>query len=334
MHNKPQNHSIRSPYTQADKRAIKIIVILVILALLAISLFLFHGLNENNFDFNFPRRMRKIAAMLLVSICIGYSSVTFQTITENRILTPSVMGLDSLYMFIQSFVVFLFGAKQLALMDSSLQFLLSVGAMMLAAWLIYQLVFHGENRNVYTLVLVGMIMGTFFQGISTFLQMMIDPNEFAVLQGKMFATFKNVNENLLMLSAVITAAVLIVSRKDISRFDVLGLGRDSSISLGIDYTRLLQRTIMMIAVMVSVSTVLVGPVTFLGILLVSLSRELMKTYRHRYMILGAILIGVISLPLGQFISERIFNGETTLSVILNFIGGIYFIFILLKESKR
>lgn len=179
-----------------------------------------------------------------------------------------------------------------------------------------------------------MIMGTFFQGISSFLQMMIDPNEFAILQGKMFASFKNVNEKLLMLSSIITLAVLILSGKDLSRFDVLGLGRDSSISLGIDYTGLVRRTMMIIAVMVSVSTVLVGPVTFLGILLVSLSRELMRTYRHSYMILGAILIGEISLPLGQFMSERIFAGRTTLSVILNFIGGIYFIFILLKESKR
>jgi iron complex transport system permease protein len=321
-------------FTARDKRAVKILILLGVVSLLSISLFLFQGLDANNFDFAFPRRMRKVGAMILVSICIGYSSTVFQTITENRILTPSVMGLDSLYLFIQTLVTFLFGAKKLALMDSTIHFGISVCTMMLASWLIYKLVFTGENSNVYVLVLVGMIMGTFFQGISSFLQLVIDPNEFAILQGKMFATFQNVNEKLLIVSALITLAIIIFSKKDVARFDVLGLGRDASISLGIEYRSLLRRSLLIISVMVSVSTVLVGPVTFLGILLVSLSREILKTYRHSYMITGSILIGIIALPIGQLLSERVFSGKATLSVILNFVGGIYFIYILLKESRR
>lgn len=320
--------------TKADKRAIKILIILAVLALCAVAFFLFQGLNAGNFDFNFPRRLRKIAAMALVSVCVGYSSVVFQTITENKILTPSVMGLDSLYVFIQSCIVFMFGAKKLVLLDNSLQFILSVGAMMIASLLIYKVVFKEESRNVYTLVLVGMIMGTFFSGIASFLQLMIDPNEFAILQGKLFANFKNVDENLLAISFVIVAMIFIISRKDIPAFDVLGLGRETGISLGIDYHRFVRRTMLIIAAMVSVSTVLVGPITFLGILLVSLSRELLKTYRHCHIILGAVLMGVIALPVGQVMVEHVFNGKTTLSVILNFIGGIYFVFILLKESKN
>lgn len=318
----------------ADIRAQKLLLFLFLLSIVSISIFLFFGMTPDNFDFNFPRRLKKIIAMTLVSICIGYSSVVFQTITESRILTPSVMGLDSLYLFIQSLIVFIFGARQLVVMDSTLHFVLSVGIMMSASWGIYQLVFHNENRNIYTLVLVGMIMGSFFRGISSFLQLLIDPNEFTILQDKMFASFKNVNEKLLFASCVIILITLVLSRKDISRFDVLGLGKDTSISLGITYNSLVLKTMLIISVMVSVSTVLVGPVTFLGILLVSLSREIMKTFRHKYLIAGAILIGLIALPLGQFITEKIFSGGTTLSVILNFIGGIYFIFILLKESKR
>lgn len=318
----------------ADLRAQKLLLFLFLLSIFSISIFLFYGMTPDNFDFNFPRRLKKIIAMALVSICIGYSSVVFQTITESRILTPSVMGLDSLYLFIQSLIVFIFGARQLVVMDSTLHFLLSVGIMMSTSWGIYQLVFHNESRNIYTLVLTGMITGTFFRGISSFIQLLIDPNEFAILQDKMFASFKNINEDLLLASCLILLVSMILSRKDISKFDVLGLGKDSSISLGIAYNKLVRKTLLIISVMVSISTVLVGPVTFLGILLVSLSRELMKTFRHKYLIAGAILIGLAALPLGQFMTERIFSGGTTLSVILNFIGGIYFIFILLKESRR
>lgn len=317
-----------------DKRAQTILLLLAFLAAAAVGLFLFQGLNADNAAFNFPRRVKALAAMVLIAICTGYSSVVFQTITENRILTPSVMGLDSLYLFIQSLVVFLFGAHQLTTMDGTLHFLLSAGAMMFASGILYQFIFDGENRNVYVLVLIGIIMGIFFSGIASFLQMLIDPNEFAVLQDTMFASFKIINEELLLISAVITAGVLVFSRRDLPRFDVLGLGRDTAISLGVNYNRLVRRTLLLIAVMVSVATALVGPITFLGILLVSLARELLKTFRHRDMILGAVLIGVIALALGQFVVERILQTVTTIGVILNFVGGTCFIVLLLRESKR
>lgn len=320
--------------SRTDKRAATCLIILAAIAAIAILLFIFQGLNQNNFDFNFPRRIKKIATMILVSICVGYSSVVFQTITESRILTPGVMGLDSLYLFIQSFIVYLMGAEKLMRMNSSLHFILSVGAMMAASLIIYRLVFRAEGFNIYTLVLAGMIMGTFFRGISSFLQLLIDPNEFSILQGSLFASFRNINEKLLGVSCIIVAVSLFFTRKDISRFDVLGLSKDNAISLGIHYDSLIKRTMLVISALTAVSTVLVGPVTFLGILLVSLSREILKTYRHRYLIPGAVFMGIISLPVGQFISERLLSGNATVSVILNFIGGIYFIFILLKESRR
>nr|WP_314460862.1 iron chelate uptake ABC transporter family permease subunit [uncultured Clostridium sp.] len=320
--------------SQADKRAAACLAILAVIAAIAVLLFVFQGLNQNNFDFNFPRRIKKIAAMILVSVCVGYSSVVFQTMTESRILTPGVMGLDSLYLFIQSFIVYLMGAEKLMLMNSSLHFIISVGAMMAASLIIYRLVFRPEGLNIYTLVLAGMIMGTFFKGISSFLQLLIDPNEFSILQGSLFASFKNINEKLLSVSCIIVIGCLFFTKNDISRFDVLGLSKDNAISLGIYYDSLIKRTMMVISALTAVSTVLVGPVTFLGILLVSLSRELLKTYRHRYLIPGAVLLGIISLPAGQFVSERVLSGNATVSVILNFIGGIYFIFILLKESRR
>nr|WP_092074643.1 iron chelate uptake ABC transporter family permease subunit [Dendrosporobacter quercicolus]NSL47604.1 iron chelate uptake ABC transporter family permease subunit [Dendrosporobacter quercicolus DSM 1736]SDN06602.1 iron complex transport system permease protein [Dendrosporobacter quercicolus] len=318
----------------ADKRARTILLFLAFLAVGAVCLFLFQGISPENAAFNLPRRAMKITAMVLVAICTGYSAVVFQTITENRILTPSVMGLDALYLFIQSLVVFLFGAQQLTMMDATLHFLLSAGGMMLASGILYQFIFDGENRNVYVLVLIGIVMGIFFSGIASFMQMLIDPNEFLVLQDAMFASFKIINEDLLFISAAITIFVLLFSWRDLSRFDVLGLGRDTAISLGVGYNGLVRRTLLMVAVLVSVATALVGPITFLGILLVSLAREILNTFRHRDMILGAVLIGVIALVLGQFMVERILQTTTTVGVILNFVGGTCFIVLLLRESKR
>lgn len=325
---------IDGSHRKTDKRVGMVLLILALFSIGGVCLFLFQGLTPDNMSFNLLRRTKQVATMILVAVGTGYSSVVFQTITENRILTPSVMGLDSLYIFIQSMVVFLFGAHQLTMMDDMLHFLISAGGMMVVSCVLYQFIFDGENRDVYVMVLIGIIMGAFFNGIASFMQMLIDPNEFAVLQDTMFASFKTVNENLLLVSTGIIALVLVFSRRDLPRFDVLGLGRDTSTSLGVDYNGLVRRTLIIISIMVSISTALVGPITFLGILLASLSREFLKTFRHRDMIVGAILMGVLSLVLGQFVMERILQTATTISVILNFIGGTCFIVLLLKESKQ
>lgn len=308
--------------------------ILLFLCLIGILAFLFLGITEKNIGFYLPRRLTKVWAVLIVSYSIGYSSVSFQTITNNRILTPSVMGLDSLYLFIQTMIVFFFGSKQLALMTGFTNYLLSITIMVGAAWLLFLLLFRGEGKNVYFLVLTGMVIGSLFSGLSTFMQVLLDPNEFTVLQGKMFASFNNINTSLMLISAVIVLLVFILTLKDFPYLDVLSLGTDHAINLGVNVKHLILKTLMISAVLISVSTALVGPITFLGILVVNLAKQLMNTYDHRKVTLGSTLLGVLFLTYGLLVTERIFRFETTVSVIINFIGGIYFIYLMLKESKR
>lgn len=316
-----------------DKPITKI-MLLIAITLVFVGLYVGLGLTPKNIKFYLPRRAIKIGTILLVSYCIGYSAVTFQTITNNRILTPSVMGLDSLYLFIQTFVVFFFGSGQLSMMRGYMEFFISVGAMMGAALLLFFLFFRGEAKNIYFLVLVGMILGNLFGGMSTFMQVLLDPNEFTILQGSMFASFSNINTELFGLSAGIVFIVMIITFRDMRTLDVLSLGQDQAISLGVPYKRIVMKNLILVAVLISVSTVLVGPITFLGILVVNLSREILKTYQHKYLVTGAVMIGVLSLVAGMFVVERIFKYETTISVIINFVGGLYFIFIMLRESKR
>lgn len=312
----------------------KIMLFSFLILVVLCAMYLFIGINANNWEFFLPRRGIKIIAILMISYCIGYSSLVFQTITNNKILTPSVMGLDSLYLFIQTIIVYFLGSKQLAMMDGYGNFFLSLGAMLLCSWLLFLLLFKRENKSIYFLVLTGMIIGNFFQGLSTFMQVLLDPNEFSILQGKMFASFNNINTSLLGISIVVIGIVILISYKDSSSLDVLSLGKDTSINLGISYDKLVLKQLMIVSLLVSISTVLVGPITFLGILIISLTRNLISTYRHTYLGIQVSLLGGIFLIAGLLIVERIFKFETTMSVIINFIGGLYFLYIMIKERKQ
>lgn len=319
---------------QEKKRRRRVYLMILFINLIVTALFLFGGVTAKNFSFYMPRRITKVITIWLVSFCVGYSGVTFQTITNNRILTPGVMGLDSLYMFIQTVVVFFFGGRKLTAMTGYPNFLISVGAMVLASLLLYVLLFHGDKKNVYFLVMTGMVFGTLFGGLTTFMQVMLDPNEFAVLEGKMFASFNHIRSDLLGISSVIIFIIIILTRKDDAYYNALSLGHKTAINLGVNYQSLVRKSLLITAVLISISTVLVGPITFLGISVVSLSRELLKTYRQQSLTFCATIFGATMLITGIYFTERVFHFTTTLSVIINFIGGIYFIFLLIKERAR
>ena len=297
------------------------------------ALFLFYGIDMKHFDYAISQRVPKILAMILGGGCIAFTTVVFQTITNNQILTPSVLGLDSLYVLVQTVIVFVFGSTSIFIANASYNFIINVGIMIGSSILLYKVLFEKGKNDIFFLLLVGMIFGTLFKSGSSFMQMVIDPNEFLALQSSMIASLNNINTDVLMIAIIMIIAIIPFIYDDIKYLDVLSLGREQAINLGVDYDTLVKKMIIVISILVSISTALIGPMTFLGLIVANVAREGLKTYKHKYLITGATLIGILTLVGGQFFVQHIFSFNTTLSVIINFIGGIYFIQLLLKESK-
>ncbi len=300
---------------------------------IGILLFLFLDLNTKSASYALSRRIPKIIAIVLTGSAIAYASLVFQTVTENRILTPSVLGLDALYIFIQTIIIFIVGSEAMAKVDSRISFILSVVLMVVFSVGILGLILRKVKGNIYLLLLVGIITGTLFRSGSSFIQVIIDPNEFLILQGSLFASFNNINTEVLALAAVLLSGAMVIGMTKLKELDVLSLGRDHAINLGINHKSLVDVILVIVAILISVSTALVGPITFLGILVTNLSREMLKTYKHKYLIIGAMLISSTALVYGQLLVERVFEFSTPISVIINFIGGFYFIYLLLKENQ-
>jgi len=306
--------------------------LLAALSVIFICLFLFTDIT-GNWEYILERRTYKVAAIILTGVSIALATVVFQTITQNRILTPSILGLDSLYMLINTFIIFVFGSTKLTSTDKNIQFIVIVAIMILFSGLLYKLLFKRNEQNIYFLLLIGFIIGTFFDSFSSFMQVLIDPNEFQIVQDRMFASFNNINTDVLLLATILIILTLILFLRFFKYLDVLALGRDHAINLGVDFDYVVKRLLVIVAILISISTALVGPITFLGLLVSNLAYEFLKTYRHFYLLLGASLISVVALVGGQLVVERIFTFSTTLSVIINFIGGVYFIYLLLKENR-
>lgn len=305
---------------------------LIVLSLAFCAIYIFHDLG-GSYTYALPRRALKVFAMILTGTAIAYATVVFQTITHNRILTPSIMGLDSLYLFLQTVFIFFFGSTHVTVINKQVNFVLSVLAMIFFAFVLYRLLFNENGNSVYFLLLIGIILGTFFSSISTFLQVLIDPNEFLSIQDRMFASFNNINSDIIWWALAVILVVIIYGWRYMKELDVVSLGRDTAINLGVEYDALVKRMLILSSVLIAVSTGLVGPITFFGLIVANLAYQYFTTYKHSVLITGAALFSIVALVGGQWIVERIFTFSTTLSVIINFIGGVYFIYLLLKESK-
>ncbi|MGL5677679.1 MAG: iron chelate uptake ABC transporter family permease subunit [Cellulosilyticaceae bacterium] len=313
-----------------DKKKLALLLLSVIGV---ITLFITIGLTKSNMHYFLGRRVPKVLAMILTGSAIAFSSVVFQTITHNRILTPNVLGLDSLYVFIQTAIAFFIGSGTGLAAGTLGNFGLTLMMMVAMSLLLYKVMFQKEKSNMLYLVLVGMVMGTFFSSLSDGMQFLMDPNEFLNLQDTMFASFNRMNTSLLLPAIVGIGGALWYIRKEFRLLDAVALGREQAINLGVDYDQVVKKFLIVVAIMVSVSTALVGPITFLGILVANVGRQLMKSYKHLTIVSASVLIAILGLVGGQMIIERVLGLDVTLSMIINLVGGSYFLYLLLKESR-
>lgn len=306
---------------------------LAVLAVVTLLAFMTLGV-EADWAFVLQHRGTKALTMLVVACALGMSTVVFQTVTHNTILTPAVMGLDALYLFLQAVLVLVLGSVgvvQLGLLpkyglEIVLMVALSVGLM---RWL-----FTGHASSLHLMLLVGMVMGILFRSMTSFAMRMIDPNEFATLQDRMFANFNTIHTQLLLPSLVVLALGTAFFWRRRHVLDVLALGRDTAVNLGMHYQRQVLQLLVVMCAMVAISTALVGPVTFFGLLVANMAYQWMGTRRHAWVLPAVVLWGCVLLLAGQVVLERVLGFNSALSVVVEFVGGLVFIYLLMRKGKQ
>lgn len=309
------------------------LMVLVALSVLAVLAFMTVGV-EADWAFVLEHRGIKVLTMLVVACALGMSTVVFQTVTHNTILTPAVMGLDALYLFLQAVLVLVLGSVGVVGLGVIPKFGLEIVLMVVLSVALMRWLFTGHASSLHLMLLVGMVLGIMFRSMTSFAMRMIDPNEFATLQDRMFANFNTIHTQLLWPSLVLLAIGALYFWRQRHVLDVLALGRDAAVNLGIDYQPQVLRLLVVMCAMVAISTALVGPVTFFGLLVANMAYQWMGTRRHQWVLPAAVLWGCILLLGGQVILERVLGFNSALSVVVEFVGGLVFIWLLLRKGKQ
>jgi iron complex transport system permease protein len=277
-------------------------------------------------------RAVSLGTIALVACCQASATVLFHTGTANRILTPSIMGFDALYVVMQTALVFFFGSAALSATDGLLKVAIQSVLMVGFATLLYGWLFAGPRGNLHVMLLVGVVLGVGFGSLSTVMQRLLTPSDFDILSARLFGNLSNSDAGYLPWGALVATAVLVVVWRMRHRLDVLALGREASINLGVSYRREVTVILVLVAVLISVSTTLVGPMTFFGFLVATLAYQLAGSAQHRIVLPFAVLLGMAILLVGYFVLRHVFYAAGMLSVIIEFVGGVFFLVFLLRKG--
>lgn len=316
-----------------NRRKLALMVFLVVVAAAA---YLFSDVsfaNERLFRYAMKIRIPKLIVMLVTAAAIGGASIVFQSVINNTIVTPCLLGMNSLYTLIHTAVVFVAGSGSFLVVNGNISFAVDLVLMGVAATIIYSYLFRKTNHNILYVLLIGTVLTSFFGSIQSTLVRVMDPNEYDGLLASLVASFSNINSEIIVFAVLLLAVLIFALRRELALLDVLTLGRDQAVNLGVDYDRAIRRLLLGVALCIAIATAMVGPISFLGLIIANLSRQLLKTYRHSQLIAGAALFGMIVLAGGQMIVEQVFVYAVPVSVFITVGGGIYFLYLLLGKRR-
>ena len=279
-------------------------------------------------------RLQKLLAYLLVAIAGSLATISFQAITENRFLTPSILGMESLYVFMQTIYLF-FASKFIGntshpLLEFILVLLIQCGFFFCLQPALKKLL----QQGFLFILLICMALGTLFRSASTFLQVLMDPNEYDKLQTKLFPSFQRMNMDILSVATIIIRLAGLYLLKKNAILDVFHLDKKIATILGVEVEKEQKKILWAIVLLTSTTTALVGPMMFFGFMMSNLAYLLIKEYQHKWLFSVAILLGFLSLTTGQMRVERVFQLQINVSMVIELVGGLFFFYLLAKEAKR
>lgn len=278
------------------------------------------------------RRLTALVSMLVAAICQSLSTVAFQTSTNNRIITPSLLGFEALYSTIHTSTMFFGGIGVFVNSNSIQSFVFQVVIMVIMCLILYGWLLSGKYGNLQLMLLIGVILGTGLKSVSSFMRRLLAPSEFDVLQARLFGSVNNAEAEYFPIAiptVIITAILLLAYSK---KLNVLSLGRDASISLGVNHQFGVIYALVLVSILMSISTALVGPLTFYGFLVATLTYQVAATYDHRYVFPMALAIGFLVITGAYFFMYHVFNAQGVVSIIIEMFGGITFLIVMLRKG--
>lgn len=273
-----------------------------------------------------------VIAMVVSAVVLAVVSLSFQTIVQSRVLTPSMIGFDSVFVGTQTVLVFAFGAQSVLFANPYVNYLVTAGIMVVVSMGMFGFILRSNRNNIIFLLMFGLVLSGIIGSGTRYLQVIMNQSDFFQVQAATSVNINNMNTTIIYLAVPIMAVVVLVTLLRHRRYNVMALGPVQAKSLGIAYEKEMRFNLVVIAIGMSVATALIGSLTFLGLLAVNAAREVLKTHKHLPLFIGSAMMAVLALTLGEAVRVA-FQMNIPVTVLINLVGCVYVFYLILKENK-
>jgi len=272
-------------------------------------------------------RIPRALMVVIVGAALSVSGVVFQGLFRNPLVSPDILGVSSGACFGAALAILLVGQSAVAVEMSAFIWGL------LAVTIAYQIGRRGNN-SITTLVLAGVIVSALFTAGLSFLKYVADPYEelpaivFWTMGGFNYTVWADLGRALPLIAGGLTALYLLRWR-----LNLLALGSEEAMMLGMDVNRSSLVYIVLVTLIVAASISACGSIAWVGLVVPHMARLLVGP-DHKILIPFSALVGAIFLLLMDTLARTLTGAEIPISIITSFVGAPFLAYLLLKQENR
>ncbi|MGF7059438.1 ABC transporter permease [Brassicibacter mesophilus] len=281
-------------------------------------------LSEDNVQILILSRIPRLISIIVAGIGMSISGLILQQITQNKFVSPTTAAtIDSAKLGILVSLILFSTANTFTKMLVS--FIFAVGGSFLFMGILKKV----KYKNAIIIPLLGIMLGSIIDSITTFFAYKFDliQNISSWLQGNFSMVIKGRYE-LLYISIPLVFIALLYANK----FTLAGMGEDFSTNLGLDYNKVVNIGVSIVALISSIVVITVGKIPFLGLIVPNIVTMYQGDNLEKN-ILSTALFGSVFLLFCDILGRLIiYPYEIPISLTVGVLGSFIFLYLLFRRS--
>jgi len=271
-------------------------------------------------------RLPRVVAAVLAGGALAVAGVAFQGLTRNPLAEPAVLGVSSGAAF--GVVLAQISGLQLSFLEVLGVATFAFAGALLAAAAVYMIAAVPGGLSIQTLLLAGVIVGIFFTSAITVLISIMDYNRLGGVIYWLLGNLAPIPATSLALFAALALGGSWLILRSARELNLLALGEEAAVQLGVDVTRLKRRVFTAAALLTGSVVAFTGPIGFVGLVVPHVLRGILGQ-DNRLLVPTALVGGGAFLLAADTLARNIVApAELSVGVITSFCGAPFFVYLL------
>ncbi len=276
-------------------------------------------------------RLPRALAAILLGGALSVSGYLLQTFFANPIASPFVLGISHGAKMAVAFVMIYFIDNGLKVDSATMIIAAFIGSMISVLFI---LIISGKVTTVSTLIICGVMIGYICNAITDFLVTFADDSNIVNLHNWSLGSFSGITMDNVKVIAVAVILGVILSMMISKPIGAYQLGESYAKSLGVNVSLLRVMLVVLSSILSSTVTAFAGPVSFVGIAVPHIVRNMFKTSKASTIIPASFLAGASFCLMCDLIARTVFAPtEMSISTITAVFGAPIVIVIMIKRNS-